>query len=65
MMNLKEVPAYTFQDFWSMKPRYTLVFYRIISYLIAPLCILIFYHNFHYGCYSENLRIRFLLAFLL
>ncbi len=42
MMNLKEVPAYTFQDFWSMKPRYTLIFYRIISYLIAPLCVLIF-----------------------
>ena len=42
MMSLKEVPAYTFQDFWSMKPRYTHVFYRIFSYLIAPLCVLVF-----------------------
>ena len=42
MMNLKEVPAYTFQDFWSMKPKYTHFFYRIASYLIAPLSVLIF-----------------------
>ncbi len=42
MMHLKEVPAYAFQDFWSMRPRYTHVFYRILSYLIAPLCVLIF-----------------------
>ena len=42
MMNLKEVPAYAFQDFWSRKPRYTHVFYRILSYLIAPLSVLIF-----------------------
>lgn len=42
MMNLKEVPPYAFQDFWSRKPRYTHGFYRILSYLIAPLSVLIF-----------------------
>ena len=42
MMDLKEVPAYSFQDFWSMKPRYTHPFYRALSYLIAPLCVLVF-----------------------
>ena len=42
MMKLKEVPAYAFQDFWSMKPRYTHWFYRLLSYLVAPLCVLIF-----------------------
>ncbi len=46
MMTLKEVPAYTFQDFWSIKPRWTHWFYRIISYLIAPLSACIF-NNAH------------------
>ena len=36
MMNIKEVPNYAFQDFWSKKPRYIRWLYRIISYLIAP-----------------------------
>ena len=42
MMNLKEVPAYTFHEFWSMKPRYRLWFYRVLSHLIAPLAVYIF-----------------------
>ena len=42
MMKLREVPAYAFQDFWSMKPRYTHWFYRLLSYLAAPLSVLIF-----------------------
>lgn len=42
MMDLKEAPAYSFQDFWSMKPRYTHPFYRILSFLTAPLCVLAF-----------------------
>ena len=42
MMKLREVPAYAFQDFWSKKPRYTHWFYRLLSYLIAPLSVLIF-----------------------
>lgn len=42
MMEMKEVPAYAFQDFWSMKPRAVRWFYRLASYAIAPLSVLIF-----------------------
>jgi len=42
MMHLKEVPAYAFQDFWSMKPKTVRWFYRALSYVIAPLSVLIF-----------------------
>ena len=37
MMNIKTVPAYAFKDFWSQKPKYALPFYKVLSYLIAPL----------------------------
>lgn len=37
MMNMKEVPAYAYQDFWSHKPKYSKTFYKLLSYLIAPL----------------------------
>lgn len=42
MMKLKEVPAYAFRDFWSFKPWYSRWFYKIVSYLIAPLSVLLF-----------------------
>ena len=42
MMKLKEVPAYAYQDFWSMKPWYTHGYYHLISYLVAPFCALVF-----------------------
>lgn len=42
MMELKEMPAYAYQDFWSMKPWYTHWYYRLLSYLVAPLCVLVF-----------------------
>lgn len=42
MMHRKEVPAYAFQDFWSQKPRWTHPFYKLLSYLIAPLSQCIF-----------------------
>ena len=44
MMNRKEVPAYAFQDFWSMKPRALHWFYRLLSHLIAPLAEYVFTH---------------------
>ena len=46
MMNRKEVPAYAFQDFWSMKPRRWHWFYRLLSHMIAPLSVFIF-NNAH------------------
>ena len=42
MMEWKEVPSYAFKDFWSFKPRYTHWFFRILSYLITPLSVIIF-----------------------
>lgn len=42
MMNLREVPAYAFQDFWSNKPQYVHWFYKILSYIIAPLSVFVF-----------------------
>lgn len=44
MMHLKEVPAYAFSDFWSQKPKWTHPFFKIVSYLIAPLSVLLFNH---------------------
>lgn len=42
MMKLNEVPAYAYQDFWSGKPKYSRWFYKLLSYVIAPLSVLIF-----------------------
>ena len=42
MMHYKEVPEYAFTDFWSFKPAWCRWFYKIVSYLIAPLCVLVF-----------------------
>ena len=46
MMELKEVPGYAYQDFWSGKPKYIRWYYKLCSYLIAPLAVLIF-NNAH------------------
>ena len=42
MMRLKDVPAYAYQDFWSGKPKGVQWFYKLLSYLIAPLAVCIF-----------------------
>ena len=42
MMQLSEVPAYAYRDFWSEKPGYIRWFYKILSYLIAPLSVCVF-----------------------
>ncbi len=42
MMKLKEVPAYAYQDFWSQKPKYLRPFFKLASYIIAPLSVLVF-----------------------
>lgn len=42
MMNLKEVPDYAFTDFWSQKPKWTHPFYKLLSYIIAPLAVCLF-----------------------
>ncbi len=42
MMYIKEVPAYAFQDFWSGKPKWTHWFYRLLSYIVAPISACVF-----------------------
>lgn len=42
MMELKEVPAYAFDDFWSRKPKWAHPFYKLLSYIIAPLSVAVF-----------------------
>lgn len=42
MMVLKEVPAYAYKDFWSEKPKLLRPFFKLASYIIAPLSVLLF-----------------------
>ncbi len=42
MMRCKEVPAYAFKDFWSNKPKSIRWFYKILSYIIAPISDCVF-----------------------
>jgi len=37
MTKLKEVPSYAYEDFWSQKPKASRPFYKILSYIIAPI----------------------------
>lgn len=57
MMQLKEVPAYAYKDFWSQKPVYIKWFYKLLSYIIAPLCIFIFNNARTIGVYRD-VRLR-------
>ena len=42
MMRWREVPAYAYTDFWSFKPRWCRPFFRLLSYVITPLSVLLF-----------------------
>lgn len=42
MMKTKEVTSYAFNDFWSNKPKWNRWFFKILSYIIAPLASSIF-----------------------
>ena len=37
MMKMKEGPAYAYKDFWSYKPKWSKWFYKLLSYVIAPI----------------------------
>ena len=54
MMNLREVPDYAYRDFWSGKPRLQRPFFRLASYLIAPLAVIIFNNADCIGVYRDN-----------
>lgn len=42
MMSFKEVSAYAYRDFWSNKPKSVRWIFKIVSFLIAPLCWFLF-----------------------
>ena len=53
MMQVKEVPDYAFQDFWSNKPKYIRWFYRLASYVIAPFSAWVFQNANAIGVYHD------------
>ena len=54
MMHLKDVPEYAFQDFWSRKPKWSRPFYKLLSYIIAPLSVCIFNNARTIGVYHDT-----------
>ena len=53
MKKMSEVPAYAFKDFWSLKPKYSRWFYKILSYVIAPIADCIFNSADTIGVYKD------------
>ena len=53
-MSLREVPAYAYRDFWSEKPRLLRPFFRLASYVIAPLSVIIFNNADCIGVYRDS-----------
>ncbi len=58
MMRLSEVPAYAFQDFWSLKPKYIRWLYKILSYMIAPVSAYIFTRADTIAVYKDSRLIK-------
>jgi len=56
MMKLRDVPSYAYHDFWSQKPKYSRPFYKLLSFLIAPLSVIIF-NNAHTIAVHRDTRI--------
>ncbi len=54
MMHLKDVPAYAYADFWSGKPGYIRWFYKVLSYIIAPLSVCVFNNADTIGVYHDG-----------
>jgi len=54
MMHLREVPGYAYQDFWSHKPKAIRWFYRLLSYVIAPLSVCIFNNADTIAVYKDS-----------
>ena len=53
MLHIKELPGYAYQDFWSQKPRRSRWFYKIMSYVIAPLACFICTNANTIGVYRD------------
>ena len=51
MMELKKVPAYAFEDFWSNKPKCVRPLYKLLSCIIAPFSMILFSNARTIGVY--------------
>lgn len=58
MMKLREVPSYAYQDFWSQKPKFLRPFFKLASYIIAPLSVLLFNNARTIAVYRDNRVLR-------
>ncbi len=54
MMELTQVPSYAFRDFWSQKPAVVKPFFKLLSYIIAPLSVCIFNSAKTIGVYRDS-----------
>jgi len=54
MMHPKEVPDYAYRDFWCEKPAAVRPFFRLASYLIVPLCMVLFSNADCIGVYRDS-----------
>lgn len=54
MMHLKDVPEYAFRDFWSQKPKWTHPFFKLLSYIIAPISVCVFNNARTIGVYHDT-----------
>ncbi len=54
MMQLSQVPDYAYRDFWCHKPKRVQWFYRLLSYLIAPVSVCIFNNADTIAVYHDN-----------
>lgn len=53
MMKLQDVPAYAYQDFWSDQPKWSLWFFKLLSYVVAPISVCIFNNAHTIGVYHD------------
>ena len=54
MMKLKEVPRYAYTDFWSQKSKITRPLFKLASYIIAPLSVVVFNNARTIAVYKDN-----------
>lgn len=54
MMHIREVPEYAFEDFWRNKPKEIRWFYKVLSFVIAPLSACIFNNADTIAVYRDN-----------
>ena len=54
MMKLSEVSAYAYSDFWSQKPKAVRPFFKLASYVIAPLSVVVFNNARTIAVYKDD-----------